>query len=244
MKGFLSLCVLGCLLLSAVPAHAFSVLWNRPFFNDNVGYLVSIQPGFPQDIDGDGIADIITFSSAPNMANPQTSLLVARLVNALTGAIEFTYATESGFAAMPFQVVYFDGNTGNPQREVLYQFDSAPGQGLRTVVISGVNGVNPIVGAPDPAPAELRLGANAPNPFGGRTSIGFTVSRPGRAGVNIYDVTGRLVKTLVDEQMAAGEHTVSWDGLDSGGRQMASGAYFYELEVGGQKATRKMLMLR
>ncbi len=93
-----------------------------------------------------------------------------------------------------------------------------------------------------------RLYQNHPNPFNPSTSIAFTI--PGgsdsKMGVvlNIYDVRGALVKTLVNDVMPGGRYKVSWNGKNSRGSSVASGVYFARLAVGSFRSTRKMILLR
>lgn len=94
-------------------------------------------------------------------------------------------------------------------------------------------------------PDGMVLGWNAPNPFAAATDIRYvTVCGPSRVSVIIFDVAGRLVRTLIDEREIPGEHHVSWDGTDAGGRQVPSGVYFYRLEAPGFSDEKKMIHLR
>ena len=89
-----------------------------------------------------------------------------------------------------------------------------------------------------------RLNSNYPNPFNPSTTISFDLARPGKARLSVYNVKGQLVKELVDGDMASGQHRVIWNGLDSSGRSVSSGVYFYRLEAGDYVSTRKMLMIK
>jgi hypothetical protein len=92
---------------------------------------------------------------------------------------------------------------------------------------------------------RLALHANAPNPFGRGTVIRYELPSPARVTLAIYDAAGRLVRTLVrDRDRAGGGHAAAWDGRDDGGRLVASGAYFYRLEAGGETMVRRMVLLR
>ena len=94
-------------------------------------------------------------------------------------------------------------------------------------------------------PSDYKLGANYPNPFNPTTTFSFTLPIDKAVSVRVYDLTGRLVRTLVDErQYLKGTHEVSWDGRDAGGRQVASGTYLYTLEYGNFRQTRKMTLLK
>jgi hypothetical protein len=96
-------------------------------------------------------------------------------------------------------------------------------------------------------PQNFELCQNYPNPFNSSTEIRYCLSN-GKASykvrLRIYDVLGRLVKVLVDQEQFAGSYIISWDGTDLGGNLVASGVYFYSLETGDLKLIRKMLVLQ
>jgi flagellar hook assembly protein FlgD len=79
-------------------------------------------------------------------------------------------------------------------------------------------------------PDGLVLYANYPNPFNPSTTIRFDVPQSGLVNLTIYDLNGRRIATLVDENMAAGSHQVSWNGRDASGISVASGVYIYRLQ--------------
>jgi hypothetical protein len=83
------------------------------------------------------------------------------------------------------------------------------------------------------------LSRNNPNPVSRETSISFTLPVAGHAMLDIYDATGRLVETLVDEEMSAGAYTVTWDR-----EGVSSGVYFYRLSSNGNSLTKKMVVVR
>jgi hypothetical protein len=87
------------------------------------------------------------------------------------------------------------------------------------------------------------LGAR-PNPFRGRTDIVFRLPEPREVSLNVYDVRGRLVTSLVERVLPAGEHHVAWDGRKADGRAAAAGVYFYTLRAGNRHDTHKLLLVR
>jgi hypothetical protein len=94
-------------------------------------------------------------------------------------------------------------------------------------------------------PTSYALGQNYPNPFNPLTVISYQVPEDGvRVRLEIYDLTGRLVRVLVDEQQSAGEYRVTWEGLDNRGFRVSSGLYFYRLSSGSFVSVRKMMMLK
>ena len=70
------------------------------------------------------------------------------------------------------------------------------------------------------------------------------MNEPGPVRLAVYDVTGRLIRTLVDETRGAGQHTAVWDGTDQAGNRAASGSYFYTLATDSYRATKKMMLVK
>jgi len=97
---------------------------------------------------------------------------------------------------------------------------------------------------PVAAPLVTALHQNVPNPFNPTTTIRFELSEPGRVDLRVYDVTGRLVRILVSEDLPAERHSVPWNGEDNRGRRVASGVYFYRIATADFVATRKMVLLK
>ncbi|MDH4038139.1 MAG: T9SS type A sorting domain-containing protein [Candidatus Krumholzibacteria bacterium] len=96
----------------------------------------------------------------------------------------------------------------------------------------------------DAVQPSLWLGQNQPNPFNPSTSIRFAVPVASRVSLRVYDVAGRLVRTLADQDYAAGEHGVTWDGRDGRGEAVSAGVYFYRLAALDETRTRKMILLK
>jgi hypothetical protein len=94
------------------------------------------------------------------------------------------------------------------------------------------------------AARKFALEQNAPNPFNPATVIKFNVPKSGHAALRVFNLSGQVVKTLVDREMEQGSYSVTWSGLDDHGNEVASGVYFYQLEAAGKRATKKMVMLK
>jgi hypothetical protein len=92
--------------------------------------------------------------------------------------------------------------------------------------------------------AAFRLRQNYPNPFNPSTRIRFTVPQDSPVRLVVYDLAGRRVRTLVDEDLIANHYEIDWDGRDSRERQVANGVYLYRLVAGDHQATRKMMLLK
>jgi hypothetical protein len=90
----------------------------------------------------------------------------------------------------------------------------------------------------------FRLAANAPNPFQGSTTIEFSLEKSMPVQLSIYDVQGRLVRTLVRNEAAAGTNRVEWNGLDNAGRTVPSGSYGYVLQTPQGEMARRLVLTR
>ncbi len=84
----------------------------------------------------------------------------------------------------------------------------------------------------------------SPNPFNPVTSLRFNIPESGRVSIEVFDVAGRLVKTLLNEDRVAGGHTVRWDGSGDRGREIGSGLYFARMSAGSYQSTRRMMLIR
>ncbi len=93
-------------------------------------------------------------------------------------------------------------------------------------------------------PDEFELRQNYPNPFNPTTTIEFTLTRHQPVSLDIYDILGRKVTSLIDENLSAGAYQVVWDGTDFDGRETASGIYFYRITSEEGVAVRKMALVR
>jgi hypothetical protein len=97
---------------------------------------------------------------------------------------------------------------------------------------------------PGSLPNRFALQQNHPNPFNAATTIAFTLERADRVRLVIYDLLGRRVKTIMDEDLSSGSHTAAWDGKDDYGADVTTGVYFYRLTAGNQVSSRKMVLLK
>ena len=95
---------------------------------------------------------------------------------------------------------------------------------------------------------EFKLAQNYPNPFNPTTTIQYNVAEEGLVNLQVYDITGRLVKTLVDNQFrtpgSTAGYTVTWNGLDDRGQKVSAGLYIYRLQSGTMSMTNKMILLK
>ncbi len=93
-------------------------------------------------------------------------------------------------------------------------------------------------------PKITKLGNAYPNPFNPETHINFAISEDSHVNLSIYNVLGQKVKTFYNEEMAPGNYSITWKGLDSKNMKCSSGIYFYRLQTNNYKSIKKMLLLK
>jgi hypothetical protein len=125
-------------------------------------------------------------------------------------------------------------------RELYVQANLEGSQYGVTPITSGTG----VVLSSDAVPMAYDLMQNYPNPFNPSTSIGFTLPEAGYVTVSVYDMTGRLVNTLVEGNLDEGVHMVDWDGMDSSGALVSAGVYIYALESSDTMMTKKMILMK
>lgn len=94
------------------------------------------------------------------------------------------------------------------------------------------------------SPRGFVLNQNFPNPFNPSTVIRFTLEKSQPVSVEIYNVEGRLIRTLVQDNLPEGSHQITWDGKDERGFSLSSGIYFYSLRGSSHQLTKKMVLLK
>jgi len=102
----------------------------------------------------------------------------------------------------------------------------------------------PTAEVPQSPAAAPSLSVPAPNPFAVGTEIAYTVPIQRRVTLRVYNVAGRLIRTLVDATVPAGVHRERWDGRDSAGREARSGIYFFKFTAGDVERTARVMRLR
>ncbi|MCX5800204.1 MAG: T9SS type A sorting domain-containing protein [Candidatus Eisenbacteria bacterium] len=102
--------------------------------------------------------------------------------------------------------------------------------------------VDPISGTP-PA-VRTSLAQAYPNPMNPTATIWYTVGAPGKVSLKVFDVSGRVIRTLVEKAEATGRHSVIWDGTTDRGEKVASGVFFYQLNAPGYSGAKKIVVLQ
>lgn len=91
--------------------------------------------------------------------------------------------------------------------------------------------------------AAVVLRAASPNPFNPSTTLGFSLAQSGYVSLEVFDVAGRLVRTLVRDHLEAGEHAVTWRGDDQAGMPLPSGTYVYQVKLAAEPPLTGKVML-
>ena len=145
------------------------------------------------------------------------------------------------------------GQGGNSVRCGPYMLNYSVGQ---SITGSAVNGqyqwsagywgfIDAVTSAPDHEPlAPVRLYQNYPNPFNPATIISYSIGQEGRLLLQIFDVRGGLVRTLVNENQKPGRYNAVWDGCNDTGRNVSSGIYFCRISTGSVVQTKKLVLMR
>jgi hypothetical protein len=107
-----------------------------------------------------------------------------------------------------------------------------------------MNPVRTDVDEPLLRPQVHRLIGAYPNPFNPRTEVRFELAEATRVRVDVHDIRGRLIRTLVDETRSSGPHAVVWNGTDNRGVSVASGTYFLRFAADDRVETRKVALLK
>jgi len=105
-------------------------------------------------------------------------------------------------------------------------------------VLSIVTSLEPTGVEAETAPLVFALGAATPNPGSGPRNIPFSIPKPGKAALRVFDVTGRLVATLLDRELPAGRYTARF-----GVTRLAGGVYFYQLRHAGRSLSGRLVVL-
>jgi len=113
-----------------------------------------------------------------------------------------------------------------------------------TLLVGDKSWVEGQEGQPSAVPQAYSLAQNFPNPFNPSTEISFDLPRSSEVVIDIYDVAGHRVRTLVDESLPAGRHSVFWLGEDERGQRVSSGVYFYRLRADGEQWIKRMTLVK
>jgi hypothetical protein len=196
-------------------------------------YTVSFPSGFTPDtrgvesipdISGDGKDDIEIDGGQYDDAH--------LFIDGNTGVILYQLSSSNG------RIDFIGDVVGDGKNEIVWVANAY--QGTPTYVIYATNGTATAVASPlQSSPTSFRLMQNYPNPFNPSTVISYSIPMSTLVTLKVYDVLGRQVATLVNEQQAPGLHSIT---LNAG--ELASGVYFYQLQAGNTVQAKKLMVIK
>jgi len=219
-------------LVSAHTADPF-VFWDS--YPDS-GYSVdNLPPAVPQGLSADivGEDDLYIYWTP----NSEPDLLH---YNVYRGSVEDFQPGASNLIAVPEAAYYVDEEFGYGT-EYHYKISATDVNGNESECAPLLPGATVAVPEAGSRP-QAALYQNTPNPFSGSTRIAFSVDGVARVRLRIFDVRGRLVRTLVDEVRSPGRYVELWRGKDDSGHDMPAAAYLYVLELPGWSARKKLIL--
>jgi len=234
------------------------------FAGQLTGVYANISSQANRSVAGSGSMVCEIWSSVSGNPGSKLGNSVLRPFQALTVSTNnFIDMTSAGVNVSPGQDYHVVIYTSNSQDTLRFRTDAASAPVDRYSQASGgtwsrvTAGGNPRVRATvtsnagltwaeqdNLVPLQFDLSQNYPNPFNPSTTIRYALPEAGHARVRVFDLVGREVAALVDEEQMAGQYTVRWNATDGNGRLLSSGVYFYKLEIGGKSMTKKMLLMK
>ena len=215
-------------LLDAVPLNVARPYTLWAYNTDSLSHVLHYRL---RDVssDGDTANAIVRLNDLP----PGTPVTGSATIAAGDSvAVPFTAQTDD-FQLMIHEIVLSGDLDGNAVYEDIC--------GLPLVTMATVDSTVGV--GPAPAPDFTRV-LTSPNPFQRVTTVQFSLPVASDVQVDVYDILGRLVRTLQSGRMLAGEHRVEWDGLGSDGAPRSSGVYFVRVKVGAKLLTTKVIQMR
>jgi hypothetical protein len=149
-----------------------------------------------------------------------------------------------------FSKIGFVDGKGTSSNNVSYSYtDNNCNEGtyyyrLNQIDFNGTSTLSKVVRVEVGAPAAFELSQNYPNPFNPSTTIHYSIPEDAQVIIQIYDITGRIVKTLSNTRQSAGDYNVRWEGDNSSGSEVSAGMYFLKLNAGSYSNTIKMMLLK
>ena len=230
------------IVISDPASHGNLVRYNRIYDNDSLGIDItnSAQGNVAPPVLAVALPEIVGGMGAPPFG--QVDVYIAKPDPSRRGEGVELVGTATANASGDFDV-FLSGVTADDTLTAIATDTLNNSSVFSTIISADPSSVVGIIGD-DILPVRFTLEQNYPNPFNPETRIVYGLPRRSDVTIDILNILGRTVRTLVDESQAAGEYAVTWDGRDGQNRSVASGVYFYRLVTGEYTATRKMLLIR
>ena len=160
-----------------------------------------------------------------------------RLLYGDVGAVLDANISTDNYETVQVVITDHDGN------EKVYDLEALQQLGLHQQM-AVVNNITTSTDNEILAPEVFTLHQNYPNPFNPETNISYDIPEDGFVSVNVYDMRGTLIKTLVNDVQSSGYRTLKWNGTNDKGQKVSAGLYLYRIEAEGFTDTKKMALLK
>jgi hypothetical protein len=165
------------------------------------------------------------FSGAPTASGRGDGLAQSTVYNPTKSIATFVAPTSTWYP-----IVVYRTNGSGANQVLKYDLNWNPGA--------------PTAAPGDPSVTRLSFAGASPNPAPGRTNLSFALPMAGPVQLEVFDLRGRRVRTLIDGEMSAGSHQIDWDGRDQRGQTAASGTYYLRLVAAGEQRAKRVTVVR
>ncbi len=223
-------------------SHSIQYSFNKQSDEDIEGLHISLVMPYlfsaNQDYNGDGIPDF--FVRACN-----TNQCTQHIVDPTNGNIIAQFDS-NGTELEPWGVTDVDGD-GKLEllmRKLISKISGNDYAEESILVFSTNISITKIPNSSMILPRKYQINQNYPNPFNPYTKIEYEIPQYGIVKINIYDISGKLIRKLINEQKNTGKYLVTWDGRNDSGKTVSSGTYFYQIISGNFVQAKKMILLK
>jgi hypothetical protein len=162
-----------------------------------------------------------------------------------TATTDFTFITGTNYLEAPVEWTEYVLDLNSYANQDIYIAFNCVSTDAFIFLLDAVAVDSPNANEDNPTvPVVTELKGNYPNPFNPVTTINYSVKNDGPVSIDIYNIRGQKVRSLVDDVQKAGNHTIVWNGSDNTGKVVSSGVYFYKMNAGNYSQTKKMMLMK
>lgn len=186
------------------------------------------------DVTGDNLTEFYILSWYGNTTDYRQGF---KILDMATNTVVFEKNETNAWYSYPsFADLDGDGNIECYFIKYPYPYNGTYTYEVYSTNVSGINNEN--------KPIRFELKQNFPNPFNPSTEIEFSLNKSENVRLEIFDITGKSIKVLLNDNLDSGNHKISWNGKNNFDELLPTGVYFYRLNIANNAETRKMIMLK